>query len=634
MPDLKVTATADVNQGVDGLKKVQAELGKTAVAAVKMDSTLQKTGKALGTDLKNGSNQATAALTNLGRVVQDAPFGIVGITNNINPLLESFERLKTETGSAGGALEALADSLLGGGGLGIAVSVVTSLMTVFALNNSGAGKSVDGLSKSVSEYDKVLKEAAATTAKEVADVAVLVESYKKENLTKQEKVTIIEKLQNIAPAYFANLDKEKTSIAQLTKAYDLYTASILRSVEIRVREGQLEKIIQRRIELQDKATRFVQEEVDANGKLKKSITALYDEDATGKNKSFALQLLTIKEQKELNKLLQDEKNLISTIAGLKQPQDFIDKAGNSEKKVRTIADVLKEMNDQLRLISAQEVLLRTDQAEDKIKALQKAFDELVKDFGLGSNNPIIADLSFRIDEAKARLGLQTLLATIRKVASNERQGEKDKLNIVVNVRPQFKIDPAGVDKELLLFQASVTDKLNETLNNIINDSISGFAETIGQALASGGDVLPNLFDGLIKNLGSQIQELGKFLVKAGLEMIVAKKAIEALGITPQVAVIAGIGLQILGAFLKASLNKKFNQAKFATGVRNFEGGFATVGERGPETVFLPRGSSVQPNNEMTAFGGGHMIFVPAVTLKGADLVIAFNRASSQMNRNN
>lgn len=34
---------------------------------------------------------------------------------------------------------------------------------------------------------------------------------------------------------------------------------------------------------------------------------------------------------------------------------------------------------------------------------------------------------------------------------------------------------------------------------------------------------------------------------------------------------------------------------FASGVTNFGGGFATVGETGPETVFLPRGSSVYPN---------------------------------------
>jgi len=34
-----------------------------------------------------GANQATQSLTNLGRIVQDAPFGFIGISNNLNPLL-------------------------------------------------------------------------------------------------------------------------------------------------------------------------------------------------------------------------------------------------------------------------------------------------------------------------------------------------------------------------------------------------------------------------------------------------------------------------------------------------------------------------------------------------------------------
>jgi hypothetical protein len=41
---------------------------------------------------------------------------------------------------------------------------------------------------------------------------------------------------------------------------------------------------------------------------------------------------------------------------------------------------------------------------------------------------------------------------------------------------------------------------------------------------------------------------------------------------------------------------------FAAGVRNFSGGLAMVGERGPELVGLPRGSSVTPNG---SFGGGN-----------------------------
>ena len=37
---------------------------------------------------------------------------------------------------------------------------------------------------------------------------------------------------------------------------------------------------------------------------------------------------------------------------------------------------------------------------------------------------------------------------------------------------------------------------------------------------------------------------------------------------------------------------------FAAGVQNFGGGLAVVGERGPELVNLPRGSSVIPNNQI------------------------------------
>ena len=49
-------------------------------------------------------------------MLQDAPFGFIGIQNNLNPLLESFQRLKAETGSTGGAFKALSKSLLGPAG--------------------------------------------------------------------------------------------------------------------------------------------------------------------------------------------------------------------------------------------------------------------------------------------------------------------------------------------------------------------------------------------------------------------------------------------------------------------------------------------------------------------------------------
>ena len=51
---------------------------------------------------------------------------------------------------------------------------------------------------------------------------------------------------------------------------------------------------------------------------------------------------------------------------------------------------------------------------------------------------------------------------------------------------------------------------------------------------------------------------------------------------------------------------------FATGVRNFSGGLAVVGENGPELVNLPKGSDVIPNNELpSSFSGRTINTAPA-----------------------
>lgn len=106
--------------------------------------------------LRGSSNRADLALINLGRIVQDAPYGFLGISNNLNPMLESFQRLQKETGSTGGALKSMIASLSGAQGLGIAISVVSSLLVVFGdklFHTSAAAvetqKSVDDLTKSL-----------------------------------------------------------------------------------------------------------------------------------------------------------------------------------------------------------------------------------------------------------------------------------------------------------------------------------------------------------------------------------------------------------------------------------------------------------------------------------------------------
>jgi hypothetical protein len=81
----------------------------------------------LNTNLRGTNN----TLLNLGRVIQDAPFGILGVANNIDPLVNSFQNLGKEAGGSGKALKAMLAGLTGPAGLAIGVSAVTSLMIAY-----------------------------------------------------------------------------------------------------------------------------------------------------------------------------------------------------------------------------------------------------------------------------------------------------------------------------------------------------------------------------------------------------------------------------------------------------------------------------------------------------------------------
>lgn len=156
--ELKLKISSDVAQGVNGIKQFNKEIAK----------------------VPNASGAATNSLINLSRVAQDAPFGFIGIANNINPLLESFQRLQKETGSTKLSLQALGASMLGGGGLGLAIGVITSLLTVFSMSHHKSKEKVDEHKKAVDEAAEAQK--AYTEATDHAAASVIRESAHLEDL--------------------------------------------------------------------------------------------------------------------------------------------------------------------------------------------------------------------------------------------------------------------------------------------------------------------------------------------------------------------------------------------------------------------------------------------------------------------
>jgi ElaB/YqjD/DUF883 family membrane-anchored ribosome-binding protein len=355
MPKFEIRATADVGQATAGLGKLQAELGKTAATAAKSDAAISKAANGIGKTLPAGANQATNALTNLGRVVQDAPFGFIGIANNINPLIESFQQLKVETGSTKGALASLASGLIGAGGLGFAVSVVTSLLTVFSMNAISAGGSAKTLSAGLEPL-----------ANKIKDTKKAEDDFK--DATLDASTAVLQQTENLLAL--------KNIYTSLAPEIDNVTASV-------IRQGTAQFLFDKKnTEVQKLLSQEIQREIDLRKKQRPfSGVQEYSSDLFSKDKLTRDIAETKDKIRQINDLsfgLEDAfKNLFSRSAG--------------EKKIRTIADVLGELDKQIEFLNKREILFLSSENKGKLDAFGDALDE--------DKIRQINDLSFGLEDA-------------------------------------------------------------------------------------------------------------------------------------------------------------------------------------------------------------------------------------------
>ena len=239
MQGIEIPIGAPLGQLDKDLKGANAKLNQFATEASKTSATL-------GTSVAQGAKSAGFALQNLGRVAQDAPFGFIGIQNNIQPLLESFQRLKQESGSSGGALKALASSLVGGGGLLLAVSLVTSALTVLAQNPEKVAGAlnylsgvVDNATSNQKKYNEALIEAEGGAKLEISTLESLIGIAKNETLSRNARLEALKKVKAEYPEQLNFLTLETVGSKEAAKAIDLLSDSLLRKAKIQAAEKLL-----------------------------------------------------------------------------------------------------------------------------------------------------------------------------------------------------------------------------------------------------------------------------------------------------------------------------------------------------------------------------------------------------------
>ena len=209
---LKITITADNKEAVNNINQTITATNNLGNAFKQMPQV---------------SNQATNALSNLSRVAQDAPYGFIGIANNLNPLLESFQRLQKESGGAGAALKAMAQGLMGPAGIGLALGAVSSLIVAFGPKIANFVKGIDAASEADKKFAESLDKAKASASESgiklqaylnIAD-DVTVSDEKRANALRY----VVSELEKVNYAYASNI----TTTDQARAAVDLYTKALV-----------------------------------------------------------------------------------------------------------------------------------------------------------------------------------------------------------------------------------------------------------------------------------------------------------------------------------------------------------------------------------------------------------------------
>jgi hypothetical protein len=523
-----------------------------------------------------GSNQAANALTNLGRVAQDAPFGFIGIQNNLNPLLESFQRLKAESKTNGQALKALAGSLIGPAGLGLALSVASSLLLVFG----------DRLFKSAQETEKATKFNESYTnslAKERTQLDSLFQAATNANAPLLARKDAVKELRDNYGAYLKNFSDEEILAGKAATAYTELANAIVMASKARAAQDAIvelqKKSITAEIKLQEIATKAQQDAAKAR-----------DIAARGTQGGFT-RAITAEQQRIgiFANAQMEAKKLAEEIAGInKEINQYAAIASSNQIKPFT-EDTVRNVNNQT------DAVKKLTAAQLAQLALEKKIAEARAGFG-GA-----------IDGGAAITGNTPTNTSFQAVGPNDAMVQR---SLAVQEATKRQLDYANA-----LRLTTMNEEAAAAMSNIATSALTslGNAMLMGQDM---GEALGNVFRKLIIDLTQMV--VRALLFKAILASL--------SGGTSEVLAGGASGGGFLN-FFKGLMG--FADGGIASGPKS---GYPVM-LHGTEAVLNPKQFKNLTSNMMNlgaAQGGGAMNLQGEFIVRGQDLVYILNST----NRNN
>jgi hypothetical protein len=460
------------------------------------------------------------------------------------------------------ALRQFANLIPGIGVSGLIGIAIEGIGQLFTKTEKGGGEAA----KALKQYNEEVSKVVAKTAEESGKVDVLVNALKKGTLSRKESVEAIAELQKIAPNYFGTLDREKSSLDQISLAYSAYNAAILRTIETQLKMKEITDNVQTRLDFErvNQGAAATVNNLLSQGKTLEDIA-----------KSAADALAT--QSRSTTALLQSEKGRYANAKDLISGQEL------------EAAGILRI----IQLRQKEQAILNTIHAQDLLSPVKEKSQKTPLDI-----EPKISYLHENIVvDPEMQDGIQTTMKKLDKYAY---------------IKLHF--DTKSLSPEI--------EQLNQTLGDLIQGFEQGLitstADAIGTAIGSGGNVLKASGKAILTEIGGFLKDLGAALIKAS---IAKKIALEIATINPFAGIAAGIAAEIAGAAIIASATREhaFADGGLVTGPTH-----ALIGEAGPEVIFPL--SKINQFMKSTMSGGGSQNVNVTGRIKGHDLILAVDRA--------
>jgi len=419
-----VNASRAATQAVNGLRAAE----QAATSAQRTFTLLNRTPFTFGANLARANNQigsavpvinsagAAAARSNVnfqnwGRVIQDLPFGFIGIQNNLTQLIPSV------------------------GAFGLAFSVLVSAITFAQTGLSNWTRGLDGNKKATKDatganYDfadsldavaSAQLKGARNSQQEIVELKALYAVSQNTAASSKQRKDAVDALQSQYPDYFKNIKDEIILAGGAADKYRQLTTSILATARARAAEEIIAKNTGRQLENDIKAKQFQLDIDKKRAQLSKQIGKIRKDQeggglaagsaGVGSSAGQGLADIRARGEKALNDLISKRNNLNTDSQILQKQNLALEKdigkqvvvnnanlangsdagATKTAAKVKSLADVLKDLNNDLNKVDVNFKQSFDEKNISRIQAYQKAINDLT-DLGYKKQSLAIQEL--------------------------------------------------------------------------------------------------------------------------------------------------------------------------------------------------------------------------------------------------